>query len=507
MKRILFAHLFSIGLLIPVTAQITITNAVFPVVGDTFYFAIDDQPQGIVMGPPGFDLFWDFSNLQRSSTRRQTFQSAQSGADFGSFPSATMMYTTPDETVEVYLNASANEVSMLGLSGPDPLILGLDLAAKFNPPIVQSRAPVNFFDIRQISSGLLLPFLPSLLPGVEFLPFTADSMRIRIAFNRLDVVDGYGTASIPGGTFNVLREKRTEYRERRLDAKISPLGWLDVTDTANQYLGLGLGVDTTVTYHFLNDQSKEPIAICTTDNSQLRVISVQYKDLPSRVQPVVYLQGAYETGTGLMRDDLRAQHLLPLEEPYASLGYIHLGGGGERTQQAVLDISGANAIVDWVFVEARDPSNHAIVKATRSALLQRDGDVVEIDGVSPVIFGGLPAGGYYVAVKHRNHLGVMSAAPVALSGSATVVNFTGNVNTTFGGANGIKALGNGLFGLYGGDFNHNGQVQNTDYASMVLTLGASGYQSGDLDLNGQVQNTDLQLRLIPNIGKGQAFGQ
>jgi hypothetical protein len=50
-----------------------------------------------------------------------------------------------------------------------------------------------------------------------------------------------------------------------------------------------------------------------------------------------------------------------------------------------------------------------------------------------------------------------------------------------------------------------GQVQNTDYNVMVLTLGTSGYVSGDFDLNGQVQNTDLQLKLVPDIGKGQAF--
>jgi hypothetical protein len=283
MRNALLSLLLTTGLLLPLAAQITITNAVFPVVGDTLRFAVDNQPQGIVMTPPGGAQQWDFSNLQPSFTWDQLFLDPQTGIGQASFPGANLRSHTLTPNVETYLNASNQHVSLLGHSGPDPAILGLDLVAIYNPPIVQSRAPVNFFDINQTSSGLLLGFLPGLLPGVNQLPFTADSLRIRLAINRLDAVDGWGTLSIPGGTYDVLREKRVEYRETRLDAKIPPLGWLDVTDVAIQYLQLDLGVDTTVAFHFLNDQSKEPIAVCTTDNSQLLVASVQYKntDIPS----------------------------------------------------------------------------------------------------------------------------------------------------------------------------------------------------------------------------------
>lgn len=223
-----------------------------------------------------------------------------------------------------------------------------------------------------------------------------------------------------------------------------------------------------------------------------------------QVSGAVYLQGAYDPGLGLMRDDLRAGGLLPLSEPFTSLGYAHNGSGGESVQPAVFEVIGPNAIVDWVFLELRDQANSSAVIATRSALLQCDGDIVDVDGVSPVTFD-IPADNYYLAVKHRNHLGAMSAVPVALSGTPTIIDFTTDLNNVSGGANGIAILTDGRLGLFSGDPNRNGQVQNTDFSAMALTLGTAGYLPGDLDLNGQVQNTDLQFQLVPNIGRGQQF--
>lgn len=281
MKNIGLLCLFGMGLLLPGKTQITITNAVFPAVGDTLFYALDDQPGTLVMTPPGGPQQWDFTNLQPYMAWEEVFQAAGAGSVSSSFPTASLVSRPGNGNVEAYLKVSAQEVSLLGFSGGSTYTFGLGLVPQFNPPIVQSRAPVNFFDINQISSGLLLPFSPDILPGVNQLPIAPpDSMRIRIAISRLDVVDAWGTLAIPGGAFDVLRQKRTEYRETRLDAKIPPLGWLDITDVAIQNLQLSsLGVDTTVTYQFLNGQSKEPIAVVTTDNTQLRAGSVQYKNL------------------------------------------------------------------------------------------------------------------------------------------------------------------------------------------------------------------------------------
>ena len=78
---------------------------------------------------------------------------------------------------------------------------------------------------------------------------------------------------------------------------------------------------------------------------------------------------------------------------------------GLTTDASVFTVTGADAIVDWVLVEFRDASDSSVILGSRSALLQRDGDVVNVDGVSPLAFNQVP-GNYFIIIKHRNHLGL-----------------------------------------------------------------------------------------------------
>ena len=277
-KHCLITIFTTLGFLISLRAQITVTSTTFPALGDTLHFAFDTSPTVNVFTPPGGNQTWDFSSLRADFAQQLIFQDPAAGTAQANFPSATLLYL--NGTIENYLSVTNQAVTLLGYYGADPIGIGFNVAALYNPPIVEFRAPINFFDINQISSGLLLPASVSDLPGaiVNQLPVRPDSVRIRIAINRLDVVDAWGDVTIPGGTYPVLREKRTQYRETRLDAKVPPLGWLDITDVAIQSLGLTtLGVDTTVTYNFYNNVSKEPIAIVTLANDQATPVLVQYK--------------------------------------------------------------------------------------------------------------------------------------------------------------------------------------------------------------------------------------
>ncbi|HMQ59570.1 MAG TPA: T9SS type A sorting domain-containing protein [Flavilitoribacter sp.] len=284
MKTIGLNLILVMGLAVPAWAQISISNSVFPAVGDNLSYSFGNQPGAInaIYTPPGGNQQWDLSNLQASSTWNQIFLDPQTGAGAAAFPTATLMYRPLNSTMEVYLNVTNNEVLLLGVYGDDPLGLGQSLISHYNPPLMLSQAPVQFFDTKLASSGFLLPFGPNDISAalLSQLPVSPDSLRIRTSISRLDVVNAWGTLTIPGGTFDVLRQNRTQYRERRIDAKIPPLGWLDITDIAIQYWQIStVGVDTLVSFHYLNDQSKEPIAVVTLNNTQSEVVSVQYKNV------------------------------------------------------------------------------------------------------------------------------------------------------------------------------------------------------------------------------------
>ncbi len=207
------------------------------------------------------------------------------------------------------------------------------------------------------------------------------------------------------------------------------------------------------------------------------------------------------SATGLMNDALRTLPSFPLIEPYTTLGYAHTGGGGgESLVPGVLTAIGNNALVDWVVVELRDAVVPSTVVASRSALLQRDGDVVATDGVSPLLFVQAP-GNYHVALRHRNHLGVMTGSAQSLGSSTTPLNLASVVTTTFG-----TAARKGIPGdfptqaLWAGDVTFNGQMKYTgpsnDRDPILTTVGSttpnnavSLYSTRDVNLDGTVKYT------------------
>ncbi len=230
-----------------------------------------------------------------------------------------------------------------------------------------------------------------------------------------------------------------------------------------------------------------------------------------RVAPRAFLEGPFD-GASLMRDDLRVAGAIPLTEPYTVLGYSHVGGGGgESVLPSVLSVTGNNAIVDWVLVELITGPLPATVLASRSALIQRDGDVVATDGVSPVTFNA-PAGSYNIALRHRNHFGCMTAVPVALSSAPTTLDLTSSAVTTYG-VNARKAVG-GFQVLWSGNVVRDNALRYTGGANdrdpILVRVGsttpnntASGYLQEDVNLDGLVRYTGASNDRDPilvNIG-------
>lgn len=195
----------------------------------------------------------------------------------------------------------------------------------------------------------------------------------------------------------------------------------------------------------------------------------------------VALQGPYN-GTG-MDTTLRHNGSIPLSQPYSVAPWSYAG-----TENAANPPAGA---VDWVLVELRTGTAANTKFASRAGWLMTDGAVKELAGLSPLGFTGLDAGNYYVAVRHRNHLAIMSAAAVAVSPAGDLYDFTTGQAQAFGTTPMIQV--GSAFCMIAGDANGDGQVNATDRTLAFDARNLLGYRSADLSLDGQVNATDRTI--------------
>lgn len=222
------------------------------------------------------------------------------------------------------------------------------------------------------------------------------------------------------------------------------------------------------------------------------------------------LQGPWDPAVNLMRDDLRAAGVIPLQEPYSAMGFG--GNGGETTIAGRLAITGKNAVVDWVRVELRNPLVPSQVVAVRHALLERDGDVVDVAGRTRLLFNVAP-GNYLVAIRHRNHFGAITASPVAMGPQQVLVDFTRSVPAAQG-TNALLQMQSGTRALWAGNTVRDGVLKYTGsdndrdlilqvIGGQVPTATVQGYHVADVNMDGRVKYTgsanDRDV-ILQNIG-------
>ena len=181
---------------------------------------------------------------------------------------------------------------------------------------------------------------------------------------------------------------------------------------------------------------------------------------------------------------------LPLTQPYNISAFGNYNGG-----ETVTSIPNAN-VVDWVLVELRTGTASSTKVATKACFILKDGSVVGTDGVSAPQFTGLAAGNYYVVIRHRNHLAIMTASAIALSSSSSLYNF-GSAMTQAYGTNPMRLVGS-TYTMIPGDMNSNGNVKwsgsANDRAVLLAFIGTttlnrivSSYSANDINMDGSVK--------------------
>ena len=274
-----------------------------------------------------------------------------------------------------------------------------------------------------------------------------------------------------------------------------------------------------IPYTVCDNNTAEACADATLQILVLRDVTIKVR---------VYIEGSLlnndnEIGTShtrpLMRDNLRvspynALRYIPDNDPYGPMSAMTWEGNNEKYNHVqsglitkftfvadpitVFGVEGENAITDWVFVELRSKLDYTSIVSTRSGLLQRDGDIVDLDGESGLRFSGIDVDDYYVVVRHRNHFGAMTADAKTPNQLDELVDFTmvetgffDFGDTKFGGAYDYTNLAQnknskiGYLALWAGDFNGNGKIKYTspDDDLIILFGDIVGYEVLDEDDN------------------------
>ncbi|MCD4697011.1 MAG: hypothetical protein K8S16_12310 [Bacteroidales bacterium] len=208
----------------------------------------------------------------------------------------------------------------------------------------------------------------------------------------------------------------------------------------------------------------------------------------------VFLEGPYSTGG--MNVELLTSGLLPLFQPYNVSPWNYNGA------ESVTSIPNPD-VVDWILIELRDAPD--AVSATSGTLIQqqaafllKNGLVVGLDGISYLQFANNITEQLFVVIMHRNHLAVMSANPLTNGGNVYSYDFSAPAGQAYG-ADAQVLLENGEYGLYGGDLDGNGIINDFDKLNKWDPMsGTPGYLSSDVNFDGQSDNPDKNEFWINN---------
>lgn len=216
----------------------------------------------------------------------------------------------------------------------------------------------------------------------------------------------------------------------------------------------------------------------------------------------VMLEGAYDETFGEMTTTLNTRGLLPGKIPLSNL--VLPTPPGQPYNVAPWNYAGTEGAdwrdddyspdaVDWVLVSARtDIARNTEIERTAAVLL-KDGTIQFADRCALANVDGAA----YFVVEHRNHMGIMTAQPIAPFNKFVVHDFS-LTDTYTGGGTGIgqKTLPSGEWAMPAGDSDQSDTPSyDTTGADKIIWADENGgfdiYQlQGDFNMDGNVTGED-----------------
>ena len=214
--------------------------------------------------------------------------------------------------------------------------------------------------------------------------------------------------------------------------------------------------------------------------------------VPKMLNLTVFLEGPFNGTTAMSTALNGTPQLIPLAQPFNVAPWNYTG------TESVTSIPAG--VVDWVLVELRDATSPVaaipttkVVGWPKACFINANGAIVALDGTSMLNIGNPTiVNTLYVIVRHRNHIGIMSANSLTVNGNTFGYNFSTALAQAYGGILGFKQIGTGVFGMVSGDTDADGQISVLDFSRWATDFGKTVvYSSTDIDMDGQISVLDF----------------
>jgi hypothetical protein len=163
---------------------------------------------------------------------------------------------------------------------------------------------------------------------------------------------------------------------------------------------------------------------------------------------------------------------------------LYSGNGVLRQANDNLGAHWPSGIADHITVEFHDASNYGTIVYTAN-------DVpLTTSGTAIISIPAIYSASYFITIKHRNSLQIVSAAAVSFLGNTINKSFASPANV-FGGN--LKQMGDSGYAIYSGDVNQDGFINQLDLTLVendALNF-SKGYLTSDCNGDGSVDADDL----------------
>jgi len=249
-----------------ITAQITITTATIPEIGDELeYTTFADYQDTTSYRASGEDMTWSFDNFVGVATNTESYFDISGNALADTFPEANMLLEFGGfESAAVRTDSS---ISLIGVIVNDFTGLGVEANVNLEEGFTLRQAPFNFGDKIEDAFTVVLGIDATVIPGLDSLDLgfpgaELDSIRVTTDISKTEEATGWGTVNILGNSIDALQIRQNDITTTTIELGILLFGnrlWLNAADVLGSMVDDFGGNQSSTTYKYMSADNKRSI--------------------------------------------------------------------------------------------------------------------------------------------------------------------------------------------------------------------------------------------------------